>query len=160
MIKTEIKLNIKKKLSSPKTGDFTPMFARKLWSSDVLRNSAILLRLKSQAGAFKLFKANAGGSGIRELAPLNCSINGYNIQQLKEEVHASTIYIIPMNRNLDITPIVSEANIQRNTDEVLTECLTCHSKVPLREFGDHKIRCSATHNKNDIKLFVGLLTTL
>ena len=70
------------------------MFARKLWFSDFLKNSAILFRLKSQAGAFKLFKANAGGSGIRELAPSNCIINGYNIQQPKEEVRASTIYIL------------------------------------------------------------------
>ena len=52
------------------------MFARKFWSSDFLKNSVILFRLKAQAGAFKLFKANAGGSGIRELAPLNCSISG------------------------------------------------------------------------------------
>ena len=135
------------------------MFARKFWFSDFLKNSVILFRLKSQAGAFKLFKANAGGSGIRELAPLNCSINGCNIQQLKEEVRASTIYIIPMNHNLDITPIVNEANIQRNTDGILTECLTCHSKVPLWKFGDHKKHCSATHNKNDSK-FVGLFTAL
>ena len=119
----------------------------------------ILCRLKSQAGAFKLFNVNAGGFRIRELAPLNCSISGYNIQQLKEEVRASTIYIIPMNHNLDITPIVNEANIRRNTDGILTECLTCHSKVPLWEFGDHKKHCSATHNKNDSK-FVGLFTTL
>ena len=135
------------------------MFARKFWSSDFLKNSVILFRLKSQAGAFKLFKANAGGSGIRELAPLNCSISGYNIQQLKEEVRASTVYIIPMNHNSDITPIVNEANIQRNTDGILTECLTCHAKVPLWEFGDHKKHCSATHNKNDSK-FVGLFTAL
>ena len=46
--------------------------------------------------------------------------NGYNIQQLKEEVRASTIYIIPMNHNLDITRTISEANIQRNTDGILT----------------------------------------
>ena len=136
------------------------MFARKFWSSDFLKNSVILFRLKAQAGAFKLFKANTGGSGIRELAPLNCSISGYNIQQLKEEVRASTIYIIPMNHNSDITPIVNEANIQRNTDGILTECLTCHSKVPLWKFGDHKKHCSATHNKNNSKLFVGLFTTL
>ena len=64
------------------------MFARKLWSADFLKSSVILFRLKSQAGAFKLFKENAGRSGIKELAPLNCSINGYNIQQLKEEVLA------------------------------------------------------------------------
>ena len=157
MIKTENKPNIKKKLSSPKTGDFIPMFARKLWFSDFLKNSAILFRLKSQVGAFK---ANAEGSGIREPAPLNCSINGNNIQQLKEEVRASAIYIIPMNHNLDIMPIVSEANIQRNTNGILTECLTCHSKVRLWEFGDHKIHYSATHNKNDSKLFVGFFTTL
>ena len=160
MIKTENKLNIKKKLSSAKTGDFAPMFARKFWFSEFLKNITILYRLKSQAGAFKLFEANAGGSGSRELAPLNCSINEYNIQQLKEEVRASTIYVIPMNHNLDITPIVSEANIQRNTDRILTECLTYHSKVPLWVFGDHKIHCSAIHNKNDSKLFVGLFTTL
>ena len=65
-----------------------------------------------------------------------------------------------MNHNLDITPIVSEANIQRNTNGILTECLTCHSKVTLWEFGDHKIHCSATRNKNNSKLFVGLFTTL
>ena len=136
------------------------MFARKVWFSDFSKNSVILFRLKSQAGAFKLFKANAGGSGFRELSPLNCSINGYNIQQLKEEVRASTIYIIPMNYNLDITPIVNEANIQRNTDGILSECLTCHSKVPLWEFGYHKKHCSAIHNKSNSKLFVGLFTTL
>ena len=120
----------------------------------------ILFRLKLQAGAFKLFKANVEDSGIRELAPLNCSINGYNIQQLKEEVRALTIYIITMNHNLDITSIASDVNIQRNTDGILTECLTCYSKVPLREFRDHKIHCSATHNKNDSKLFLGLFTAL
>ena len=65
-----------------------------------------------------------------------------------------------MNQNLDTKPIVSEANIQRNTNGILTACLTCHSKVPLWEFGDHKIHCSTTDNKNDSKLFVTLFTTL
>ena len=65
-----------------------------------------------------------------------------------------------MNHNLDITSIVSDVNIQRNTDGILTECLTCYSKVPLWEFRDHKIHCSATHNKNDSKLFLGLFTAL
>ena len=65
-----------------------------------------------------------------------------------------------MNHNLDITLIVSEANIQRHTDVILTECLTCHLKVSLWEFGDHKIHWSATYNKNESNLYVGLFTTL
>ena len=123
-----------------------------------------LFRLKSQAGAFKLFKANAGGSIMRELAPLNCSINGYNIEQLtkggRTYFSTPTICIIPINHNLGITPIVSETNMQRNTDEILTECLTCHSNIPLWELGDHKIHCSTTRSKNGNKLFVTLLATL
>ena len=50
--------------------------------------------------------------------------------------------------------------MQRNTDEILTECLTCHSNIPLWELGDHKIHCSTTHSKNGNKLFVTLLATL
>ena len=62
-----------------------------------------VFRLKSQEGAFILYKAVTGGCGIPQLAPVDCPAAGYNVPYLKEQARSSALYLIPLNADIDIT---------------------------------------------------------
>ena len=87
-------------------------------------------------------KAKTGGSGIRQLVPLHCSESGYNVQLLKEQVRASTIYIIPMNSAIDETPESSSLSLTRNPPITTAVCFYCGVDVPLISFQGHKSGCT------------------
>ena len=93
----------------------------------------LMFRLRSQRGAFHLMKAKTGGSGIRELIPLDYGQCGYSIQSLKEEVKASAIYIIPLNENIDDKPDVTLVK-----DVAISTCSFCNDFIPLVSFQEHK----------------------
>ena len=97
--------------------------------------------MKSQNGAFYLSKASTGGSGLRSLAPLKCPVTGYCVQDLREEAKASIVYIIPLNENIDTTPV---ADVAPQRDGVLSKCLGCDKNIPLWEFTDHKSKCQVS----------------
>ena len=116
-----------------------------------------LFRLKSQNGAFQLCKARCGGSGLRELIEIECPQAGYSIQTLKEEARASTIYIVPLNENIDESP-VSINDISTNDYAVsMAKCSSCNLDVPLSYFAEHKLSCmnpdeNDKENFNECKL--------
>jgi len=117
--------------------------------SKFLNNS---LRLKSQNGAFQLCKARCGGSGLRELIQIECPQTGYDIQAVKEEARASTIYIVPLNENIDESP-VSINDISTNDYAVsMAKCSSCDIDVPLSYFAEHKLTCTnPEENDKDFK---------
>ena len=61
--------------------------------------------MKSQEGAFLVYKAVTGGCGMRQLAPVDCPAAGYDVPYLKEQAMSSALYLIPLNSDIDITPI-------------------------------------------------------
>ena len=62
-----------------------------------------VFRLKSQEGAFLLYKAVTGDCGIPQLAPVDCAATGYNVTYLKEQARSSALYLILLNSDIDIT---------------------------------------------------------
>ena len=72
---------------------------------------------------------------------MQMSPNGYAIKQLKEEVKSSTIFIIPLNSDVDQTPITVNDISTLPSSEIFSKCVTCHLEIPLFEFQEHKAIC-------------------
>ena len=98
-------------------------------------------RLKSQDGAFQLFRAASGGSGIRDLVPIVCPKTGYQISKLKEEVKSSTIYIGPLNDDINDSPITINDISSDVTNFSMAKCRSCSENIPLAFFASHKENC-------------------
>jgi len=95
--------------------------------------------LKSQNGAFQLFKAACGGVGSRILMALSSSSSGYTVAGLKEEVKSSTIYIVPLNSKISTEPM--QINDLVNEDVEVVVCSSCNNEIPLLVFRNHKKEC-------------------
>ena len=100
-----------------------------------------MFRLKSQDGAFVFAKAESGGCGIRNLAVINCPPCGYDVQYVKSEVRSSCVYIIPLNSDIDESPVT--VNDLSTAPAIVAECKcsNCHKTVALTEFQNHKEIC-------------------
>ena len=95
-------------------------------------------------------KAASGGSGLRKLVPLECPKAGYDIQTLKEEIRSSTIYIIPLNEDIDDCPL-SINDITTDNGTSMAKCISCNKDIPLSSFSMHKLSCT-TDYKEDLEL--------
>ena len=104
--------------------------------------------MKSQEGAFHLAKASSGGCGIRSLSVLNCLNSGYEVQFLKEEARASTIFIAPLNADIDTSPVTIN-DLSTLVEVPECECSSCHCKIPLMEFKNHKSNCSCENDSEE-----------
>lgn len=100
-------------------------------------------RLKSQCGAFQIFKASIGGNGIRDFVPLNCSTSGYTVQRMKDEVCTAKCFVIPLNSDMDITPVtVNDITLESPLDDEPTcVCSSCGLDINLTNFRQHKATC-------------------
>uniref|UniRef100_A0A7M5XKV0 HECT domain-containing protein n=2 Tax=Clytia hemisphaerica TaxID=252671 RepID=A0A7M5XKV0_9CNID len=68
--------------------------------------------------------------------------SGYTVLQIKEEAKTSLVYVIPLNSDLDKTPL--DVNNFQNHDVQLVKCHTCQKEVPLISFQNHKSNCKTT----------------
>ena len=98
-------------------------------------------RLKSQEGAFLIAKAGSGGAGIRKLIPIRMPVDGYSVQQLKDEAKSSTLYVVPLNTDIDETPITVNDISTVSNNEIFSLCVNCNLKIPLFGFKEHKSEC-------------------
>ena len=99
----------------------------------------MFLRLKSQDGAWHIARATVGGHGVRDLQPFSCTVAGYTVHSLKEEARSSLCYVVPLNSDLDMSPL-------QVNDVTLSEpqpMCKCGEMVNLSEFKDHKANCSS-----------------
>ena len=95
-------------------------------------------KLKSQNGAFELFRAERGETCCN-LALIGMSAHGYTIPYLKEHVSSSTImYVRPMQSNLPMTKVIT-----RTDDSIKTTCQICTREVPLASLRSHMSECSS-----------------
>ena len=97
---------------------------------------SIYPKLKSQNGAFELFRAERGGTCCN-LVLIDMSAQGYTIPYLKEHVSSSTIiYVRPMQSNLPMTKVIT-----RTDDSIKTTCQICAREVPLASLRSHMSEC-------------------
>jgi len=107
------------------------------------RKKVVHLHIKQTLeGYFPRLKSQ---NGVRSLEKLSCSSSGYSVVGLKEEVRSSVVYIVPLNSEIDTSPIsVNEVSSQKDTTELLCVCTNCDSQILLFEFQEHKAICSSS----------------
>ncbi|XP_065058553.1 uncharacterized protein LOC135686279 [Rhopilema esculentum] len=95
-------------------------------------------KLKSQAGAFEMLRADRGGTNC-DLNIIPMSPNGYNLQHLKESVGGNTIiYVRPMQSSLSLSKVTTATD-----DAIRSKCRYCHTEVPLMNMRKHLEECMA-----------------
>jgi len=85
-------------------------------------------------------KARSGGSGLKPLEPLVCPPSGYDVQSLKDEAKAAIIYIVPLNKDLDTSPLTVN-DISAGVEVATTKCINCSEVVALIDFKQHRSTC-------------------
>ena len=104
--------------------------------------------MKSQEGAFLVYKAVTGGCGMRQLAPVDCPTACYDVPYLKEQAMSSALYLIPLNSDIDIMPItVNDISVVVEAPEC--QCSNCYEIIALNQFQDHKMLC--TQKKEEVE---------
>ena len=85
---------------------------------------------------------------MHQLAPVNCPATGYDVPYLKEWARSSALYLMPLNSDIDITPITVN-DISLGVEASECQCSNCYEIIALNQFQDHKMLC--TQKKEEVE---------
>ena len=101
-----------------------------------------------QEEVFLLYKAVTGVWSTHQLAPVDCPTAGYNVSYLKEQAISYALYLIPLNSNINVTPItVNDISVGLEAQDC--QCSNCYEIISLRQSQEHKMLC--TQKKEEVE---------
>ncbi|CAL8378706.1 unnamed protein product [Boreogadus saida] len=86
---------------------------------------------------FEILKVS-GMTRSKNLSVMPCPSTGYTIKSIKNHIKSATIYIRPMQKDIDTTPVEPESVVSGPKEK----CLICAEEIFFSELKDHVKHCS------------------
>ncbi|CAL8356410.1 unnamed protein product [Boreogadus saida] len=90
----------------------------------------------NDCGGFELLKVS-GMTRSKKLSVMPCPSTGYTIKSIKNHIKSATIYIRPMQKDIDTTPVEPESVVSGPKEK----CLICAEEIFFSELKDHVKHC-------------------
>ncbi|CAL8388298.1 unnamed protein product [Boreogadus saida] len=82
----------------------------------------------------------------KKLSVMPCPSTGYTIKSIKNHIKSATIYIRPMQKDIDTTPVEPESVVSGPKEK----CLICAEEIFFSELKDHVKHCSSLHHSSTL----------
>ncbi|CAL8234591.1 unnamed protein product [Boreogadus saida] len=90
----------------------------------------------NDCGGFEILKVS-GMTRSKKLSVMPCPSTGYTIKSIKNHIKSATIYIRPMQKDIDTTPVEPESVVSGPKEK----CLICAEEIFFSELKDHVKHC-------------------